>query len=256
MRRAIAALVLGTALVACGGDDDGESAPSVTRGPQRGGGVTTESAVAGGASEPARVMPDREAAAIRAQTRTPQAWGAGPQEVTETRTETTPGATPARDLGAELRSAIGTPTQCFDAQTARAMSGTVRIPVRAYVTTTGRITRSEVGGSAPERVRACIVDSVEALAMRGPVEGAPREVSTEIVLDVRADSAPTAVPSQAPEVPLQPGAVAPGITLPARGGDDPAPGFVPPSSTLPAVGPDEPAPGFVPPSSTLPARVY
>ncbi|UJR79806.1 hypothetical protein [Sandaracinus amylolyticus] len=253
MRRAIAALVLGSTLVACGGGDDGGE--SATRGPQRGAGVTSESAVVTAPSEPAPRMPDREAAAIRERTRTPQAWGAGPLEVTETRTETTPGEAPERDLGAELRSAIGTPTQCFDVQTARAMTGTVRIPVRAYVMATGRITRAEVGGSAPEAVRACIAGLLEARAMRGPIEAAPRTVSTELVLELQADAAPTTVRSESPEVPLQPGAVAPGITLPARGGDAPAPGFVPPSSTLPAAGPEDRPPGFVPPSSTLPARV-
>lgn len=248
-RRLAALLTLALALPGCGGGGEGAD-----EGPARGGPVRGVGSTASGAPQApphGTVPPDREAAEARAATRTPQAWGAGALEVTETEGAGEEGAERPRDLGAELRAAIGTPSRCLDLDTARSLGGALRVSVRAYVSTTGRVTRAEVSGGAPEAVRACVAGIAESVSLAGPIEDAPRTVGTELVFDVRADAPPP--PPELPAYELPPGASAPGITLPAQAPSDRIPGAVAPSSTLPAIGAEDRPPGFVPPSSTLPA---
>jgi hypothetical protein len=252
VRLVLALVALGVGLgVGCGGEPD-PSAGAPQRGPRQAGAPV--GAAPASPAGPAPVRPDRAAAELREATQTPRAWGAGTIEETEEIVDEAPGApaTP-RDLGSELRAALGTPTDCLDVETAANLGGSLRVTVRAWVSVTGRVTRAEASGSAPESVRSCIADRAEALSLTAPVEGAPRAVSAELVFGVQAERPPP--PPERPLLVLPRGAQSPGVTLPAVGAEGRPGGFVAPSTTLPALVEEGRPAGFVAPSSTLPAQV-
>lgn len=244
------ALAVIVALAACGEGEVSSSAP--TRGPRRG-------AAAPLATPPPSTPPGRGGGAgpprprFRDSTPSPSPSGAlGVYEVTELETdEGAPAQPAARNLPEELRAALGVPQECLPADVASTLGTELRLPVRVWVTETGRVTRAEVGGSAPASVRDCVQRRAEAISMRGPIERAPRDVSTQLVIAIRRQDAPA--PAAAPGWRTPEGAQAPALTLPATGPQGPPRGAVPPGSTLPAVAPGGRPPGFVPPSSTLPA---
>ena len=81
-----------------------------------------------------------------------------------------------RDLGEELRLALGMPASCFDAS--MNLPDVLNFSVSAYVTVTGRVTRADVSGAdLNDKAASCIARRVEALRFRSPVEGAPKKVS-------------------------------------------------------------------------------
>lgn len=254
---AIVAITSNGSAAGCGGDDDEPGSSSVQRGPGRRGGGGD---VVAPASPPA-APPDSRSRAVREATRTPQPWGAAPIQVTETVVEGGGAADEPqarageRDLGRELQQALGAPAECLPPEIARSLAPQLRLAVRVWVTASGRVTRAEVSGSAPVAVRDCVDRRAEALSLRAPVPGAPRDVATELVVDIRPDGTARAAAgsAQPPERRLPPGASAPGITLPAVGAQGRPQGSVTPDLTLPAVGAEGRPEGFVPPSSTLPA---
>jgi hypothetical protein len=171
--------------------------------------------------------------------------------MTETISEPPPEPAPSpRDYAAEVAAAIGTPSECFDAETVRTSGNELRIPVEVVVTASGRVTRAAVGGSLPAEVRACVRKRAEAIFIEPPIEGAPRSIDAELVFAIER-TAPESEPVVTWRLP--PGAQPPAITLPAVGAEGRPPGFVPPAHTLPAVGAEGRPPGFVPPAHTLPA---
>jgi hypothetical protein len=165
-------------------------------------------------------------------------------------------AAPPRDLGEELRQAIGGIDGCLDAQTAAALGGSLSVGVRATALPSGRLQRASVSASSlPQAARDCIRDRVEAASMPTPIPGAPRSVSTTLRFEVSASVTTEQRRTLAPETTQLPtGAHAPGRTLPALAPAGPAPGAVAPGRTLPAQAPSGPAPGAVAPGITLPAQ--
>lgn len=166
------------------------------------------------------------------------------------------------DYGNALRTAFGTPTDCISAQSRERLRGDLTVSVSARVTPSGRVTSANVSGSglSPEDL-ACMTRRAEALQLAGPIEGAPRTVSTSITYAI-ASTPSTGTeggweldwgPSSPAQGTLPAGAQAPGIVTPARGPSGRPPGAVAPDSTLPALAPSTPPPGYVPPASTLPA---
>lgn len=90
-----------------------------------------------------------------------------------------------RDLGAELGEAVGSIQACLDLETARRIDGTLRVPITAQVLPSGRISRASArGGSLSREQNQCIEGVVTHTSLRGPIDGAPREVSTTLELDV------------------------------------------------------------------------
>jgi hypothetical protein len=106
--------------------------------------------------------------------------------------------------------------------------------------------------SLPEAAVHCVEQRVLGAHLTGPIEGAPRSVSTTLRFEVTATD--DTVTHETPEW-HQPGQVAaPGIVLPAQGATGPASGSVRPDSVLPAVGATGRPEGSVQPDIVLPAR--
>jgi hypothetical protein len=239
------AIAVSALLCGCGGGDDETPRGAPSRGPA---GVQ--------APPPTKAEPRAPLRAGGRPASTGSTWRPTPVPATaRERTEDErdePGERPTlRDYGGELQAALGVPGDCIDRETARAAGSTLRIPVRVVVTESGRVTRAEVGGTLPEAARLCVQRRAEAVSMRAPIEGAPRSISTDIVL--QATFGPDPQPAAEPEWRRPPGSQAPGITLPAVGAEGRPTGTVAPDRTLPAVGAEGRPEGWVPPSSTLPA---
>lgn len=147
-------------------------------------------------------------------------------------------AAPPRDLGDELRQAIGGIEGCLDAQTAAGLGGALSVSVSATALPSGRLQRASVSASAlPQAARDCIRGRVEAASLATPIDGAPRTVSTTLRFEVSAAVSTEQRRTLAPATTRLPsGAQAPGVTLPALAPAGPAPGAVPPGITLPAQG--------------------
>ena len=107
--------------------------------------------------------------------------------------ETAPGTgagNGAADLGGRLREAIGDPSPCLG--NAASANQVVHLTVRAMVSTSGRVTRADVGGTgAPAAALECVRRRTLAAQLRGPVDGAPRPVDTTIELRARPARPPT-----------------------------------------------------------------
>lgn len=244
-----AALVLALLVLACGGEDDAPSTMTRGPGPLRGGTLVPAAPAPPAPTGPApRVRADQRVAAPSPAS---AGWVVDPIEQTDTVTETTAGRPAGRDYGRELRTALGAPRECFPDALLSASTGPLRVPVRVVVTSGGRVTRAEAGGSLPEAVRECVRRHAEAVAIAAPVEGAPRTISAEVVIEIQRQPGEAAPPVAAPSAPS--GAQAPAVTLPAVGAEGRPEGFVAPGSTLPAQAPAGRPEGFVPPDRTLPA---
>jgi hypothetical protein len=96
---------------------------------------------------------------------------------------TAPVAPKERDLSDELRGMIGNPGACLTQHTAGTGPSTLRLDVTAMVMPSGLITRATVRGAGlgPQE-STCLEASVIRGRLRGPVEGAPRNVQTTIEL--------------------------------------------------------------------------
>lgn len=176
-----------------------------------------------------------------------------PETVTETITETVEVPAPAaRDLGEELRVALGAPDGCLDLETVAAAHGSMRIGVSTSVLPSGRILRATVTGLPAEAAR-CLESRALGVSLATPIDGAPRNVSTTLVFGSSVTRTPPPPAPPPPPFRLQPGQEGPAETLPAIGATGRPSGFVAPSETLPAATDQGRPPGFVPPSSTLPA---
>lgn len=137
----------------------------------------------------------------------------------------------ARDLGEELRAAIGDITGCLDAETARSLHGSLTVNVTATVLPSGTMSRANATAPLPEAARRCIQDRALHASIAA-VERAPRSISTTLRFEVEASAPPPPVREYAPDY-TPPGAAAPGVTLPALGGPPP-PGAQAPGLVLPA----------------------
>lgn len=172
--------------------------------------------------------------------------------------ETPPEPTPVerpRNLGEELRVAIGDVSGCLDVQTAAAQRGSLSISVSATALPSGRLQRASVSaGSLPRPALDCIRARVEGASLQTPIEGAPRSVSTTLRFTVSAEVTSETTTRFATDGPPPGRTQAPGVVLPALGNPGPAPGAQAPAVVLPDLAPAGPAPGYVPPGHTLPAQ--
>ncbi|MGE0787009.1 MAG: hypothetical protein AB7S26_15150 [Sandaracinaceae bacterium] len=161
---------------------------------------------------------------------------------------------PNEELSRALASAFGTPTDCISDASRDRLRGTLSINVNVRVLGSGRVLNATVSalGLLPEDTE-CMRRRAENLRLPGPVEGAPRSVSTTVRYEIQDTRVTTTERSVVPVAP-QPGRVAADSTLPAANTETGRPaGSVAPSSTLPALAEPGPAPGAVPPAHTLPA---
>jgi hypothetical protein len=270
---AAAALALGTALGACGeqrareASSSGPAAPS-TRGldlrrPAVEATASADRSAAGRLPRPLRTPSLEEE--LRARGAAPTAVldieGAPRDEPEAPRTATVSFAlhdahsTAERDLGAELRAALGSPAGCIRSDTMLRAGGRLDVHVTATVGPSGRVTRATAHAeSLSTDERACLERRAGAVVLRGPVEGAPRAVTTTLAVTYRETPPPPPRDAPPPPIPLPPGARPPAYTLPAQVGDGPSPGTVPPRIVLPAQVGSGPAPGSVAPSLVLPAQ--
>ena len=247
-------IALATLAVGCSGSGGGASLFAGERGPGGGRGPRTprSTEATGTTTAPPRTGTPRVSAEERV------AWaGETPRElepiVTTETTVTQPEAPPVeRDLGDELREAMGDPSACVSLHEARSLGGTLRIRVSARVMSTGRITRAEVSASGlGERAHDCLQRRAEGLSLRAPVEGAPRAVDTTLTYEVTTREGETT--TRYPDDYYGPGAVRPGVALPAIGARGRPEGSVEPSLTQPAIGAEGRPEGSVEPSLVLPA---
>ena len=192
-RRSRGAVLCAAFLVLCAcGDDAPAAAAGRGRGPHGAG---------AGAVATAEVSPTPPAAPVGATSRsrrstsaahapTPPRVGAGPGTAVapaaprEGERDDEP-AEAERDLSADLHAAIGAIEHCIDLETARRLDGALHVSVTAQLMPSGRISRASANAAGLSRAQnACIEGVVERASIRGPVEGAPRAVSTIIELNV------------------------------------------------------------------------
>lgn len=87
---------------------------------------------------------------------------------------------PERDYAAELRSLAGDPSACGSLGT---QTGRISIPLSATVSDSGVVIRASVSGPIPSETRDCLIGRVNAARFAGPIEGAPRTVRAELILE-------------------------------------------------------------------------
>lgn len=176
---------------------------------------------------------------------------------------------PDERLRRALAQSFGTPTACLSDQTRDRLEDELAVHLSVRVMGSGRVLSAQVSGAGlSAEDRECMVARAEGLRLPGPIEGAPRTVSTTVRYEVqdsrvtvseRGDPYVTFAPGGEdgePPPPREygPGTVHPDSTLPPAGSTEGRPaGSVAPSSTLPALAEPGPAPGAVPPAHTLPA---
>jgi hypothetical protein len=100
-----------------------------------------------------------------------------------------------RNLSAELTSAFGSPTDCFDFARVSTLGDTLVVNVSITVMPSGRVNRSSVSASGllPAEID-CLEQRAMTLALRAPIEDAPRTIASRIeyAIETRpAEAAPT-----------------------------------------------------------------
>ena len=104
---------------------------------------------------------------------------------------------PPRDYPAELQAALGAPSDCLHARSGPNVPKELRIEVQAYFLESGFVSRAYARSAALDADEiACVTKRANAVRLAGPVEDAPRAVSTTLTLTLQ----PTASP-----VPEKPG---------------------------------------------------
>ncbi len=189
MRSALGAVLLSVLVINLVGCDDDRptpprpdlrgTAPAVAR-PSSMGSST------GHAREPFR-RPELD---LRSRPTSPARRGA--RNVTETRDLPNMAEAPGRDLGAELRAALGNPSSCIPRGAAN-LPQRATLQVNAHVSVTGIITRAYAStpGFPPEMSR-CLARRAEGLHLRGPIPDAPRVVHASLEIAASALDAATA----------------------------------------------------------------
>ena len=194
------ACVMPGASLACGGGggEPQASPPASSRGPRK------YAADVPSPDEEARRAAEAAEAAKRAAAASPIAPAAKPAAEAPAAAKPAAEEKPARDLGAELATAVGNLAACVQPRTAgsgTAAGTTLAIGLEAVVTENGIVTRSSVRASALEAPELdCVRRRLAAVRLRAPVEEAPRTVTTSITLTLQA-AAPAAPPPAPPVTP-------------------------------------------------------
>lgn len=173
------------ALGGCGGDEEPEaSRPS--RRTARGGGVVGDGTrrapgpVPTSASTTRSTRDDRDREEDEAPSRLDRL--AAEEAARPAAPEAPAEAEPAeRDLGAELTSAFGSPTDCFDFERVSTLGDALVVNVSITVMPSGRVNRSSVSASGllPAEID-CLEQRAMTVALRAPIEDAPRTISSRI----------------------------------------------------------------------------
>lgn len=192
--RALALLLM--LVPGCGGEDEPAAPSSIDARHVRGGmgggrasGDRPPSSAAAGSTEtriPSTARPPTEDDPFASMTeRLARSEAAGAAEASPEEAPAAPEAASARDLPAELSGLFGSPTSCFDFARVSALGDTLNVHVSVTVMPSGRVNRASVSapGLLPAEL-ACLEQRAAGLSMRGPIEGAPRTVSTDIVYDI------------------------------------------------------------------------
>lgn len=96
-----------------------------------------------------------------------------------------------RDLPAELTALLGQPAECLDLAQVASAGGRVTIIVTAYAVPSGRITRaSATAPGQPATALRCIEQRAASISLRGPVPGAPLQVTATIPVEVISQPSP------------------------------------------------------------------
>ena len=121
-----------------------------------------------------------------------------PQPLTETTTvpgEPVAGPTP-RDYAGELIAKAGDVSGCVPPAETTALPPRVELDLRAVVTESGVVTRSEVQSAGlSEGALRCVRARVDAARFAAPVADAPRQVTAHVVLDRRPTPGTPAAPT-------------------------------------------------------------
>ncbi len=96
-----------------------------------------------------------------------------------------------RDLGRELRAAVGMPTDCLQPRTATDAPPKVVVDVEAHFVETGLATRAYVrAGQLAEEELACLQKRVAAARLSAPIEPSPQAVHTTLEFTFAAPKTP------------------------------------------------------------------
>lgn len=169
-----AALAVLLAAAGCG-DDEEPRAPGrgMTRGAEPAPGAAAPATPTAGRDDPLGAPTDPRAGRVRLdQAPDPAAAEAQPGDGEAT--------APGPDLSAELRRRVGDPSSCL--RGLDDLPDEVTLRVSATVSTSGVITRSTVSGPVPSEARDCVTGRLSSARLTGPVEGAPRTVTTSVTV--------------------------------------------------------------------------
>ena len=172
-----AALLAVALLVGCASDERTQAPNDAPRG------VRHQLPIAEGAAPP----PPAQAALPRPAASPKRAEPAHEEEETEAEKE-------ERDYSAELLAAVGTPVHCLKQRVKSPdVPSEIRIDINATVVEVGLVTRAYVRSShLDDEELKCVEEHVSRLRMRGPIEEAPRSISTTFVVELKPAAAPAA----------------------------------------------------------------
>lgn len=166
--RARAGVLAACVLTACGGEEPPEEPRGVVE--DLGGGGIPQAVTPDPFMRPRDRVRDRG----RSASPPPPAPEPTPPAAAEERTA------PERDYAAELRSLAGDPSACGSLGT---QTGRISIPLSVTVSDSGVVIRASVSGPIPNETRDCLVARLNAARFAGPVDGAPRTVRAELILE-------------------------------------------------------------------------
>jgi hypothetical protein len=96
-----------------------------------------------------------------------------------------------RDLPAELTALLGQPASCLELASVASAGGRVTISLVAYAVPSGRITRATATAPGqPATALRCLEQRAMAVSLRGPVPGAPLQVTATIPIEVISQPTP------------------------------------------------------------------
>lgn len=139
-----------------------------------------------------RPAPDRRPAVDPSKLRPLQLTKQRPREQEPTR---------ERDYAPELQAAAGSPMACGSLG---GLTGEIRIPLSATVSTQGVVTRAIVGGPIPAETRRCMQRKIERHRF-GPIPDGPKSISATLVVVGRPGETTTEEVSPMTGFPLGPG---------------------------------------------------
>lgn len=107
---------------------------------------------------------------------------------------------PPRDYPAELLAALGAPVDCLHPRSGADVPSELHVDVQVYLLETGFVSRAYARSPSLDAAETqCLTKRASSLRLRGPIEDAPRSVSTTLTLTLQRAEKPAA--EKAPEAP-------------------------------------------------------